>query len=74
VAFLTGSKRGQVCVRSSAGGEMGYPFLGETIGEVGWSYGSRKRVIEQSRRRWGRRRELIEAKIARWSRGAAKER
>jgi hypothetical protein len=65
---LTGLHRGQVCVRSSAGGETGYPFLGETFAEVGWTYGSRQKVLEQSRRRWGRRRQVVEAKITRWAR------
>src|SRR3989442_1367522 len=41
IQTLTGLTRGQVCVRSSAGGETAYPFLGETIGEVGWRYGGR---------------------------------
>jgi hypothetical protein len=54
--------------------KSGQPFLGQTFGEVGWSYGSREKVLEQSRRRWGRRREIVEAKIARWGHTAARER
>jgi hypothetical protein len=68
VNTLTGLTRGQVCVRTISAGETGQPFLGKTFGEVGWNYGSRKKVFEQSRRRWGRRRQIVEAKIARWSR------
>ena len=71
VEVLTGLYRGEVCVRTISGGETGQPFLASTFAEVGWSYGSRKKVIEQSRRRWGRRREIVEAKIARWGRMAA---
>ena len=61
---LTNLGVGEVCVRSAAGG--GQPFLGATFSEVGWGYGARETVIEQSRRRWGTRREIVEAKIARW--------
>jgi hypothetical protein len=71
---LTGLRRGQVCVRSISAGETGQPFLGATFADVGWSYGSREKVIEQSRRRWGRRREVVESKIARWGRLPVKER
>jgi hypothetical protein len=54
IEVLTGLSRGQVCVRTTAGGETGYPFLGEI-------------VIEQSRRRYGHRRDVEEGKIDRWS-------
>jgi len=64
---LTGLNRGDVCVRSIMGGMTGEPFFGKTIREVGWSYASRAKVVEQSRRRWGRRREEVEAAIARWT-------
>ena len=63
---LTSFHRGEVAVRTVAGGTTSVPFLGSTIGEVGWSYASRKKVIEQSRRRWGRRREEVETAIGRW--------
>jgi len=66
VETLTGLGRGEVCVRTVAGGATGQPFLAQTFAEVGWSYGSRDKVIGQSRRRWGRRREVVEGKIARW--------
>lgn len=65
IETLTGLSKGEVCVRSIAE-SGGQPFLGSTFAEVGWSYGSRATVIEQSRRRWGRRREIVEAKIDRW--------
>ena len=63
---LTGFHRGEVAVRTVAGGTTSVPFLGSTIAEVGWSYASREKVIEQSRRRWGRRREEVEARLERW--------
>jgi hypothetical protein len=66
IEVLTGLSRGQVCVRSTAGGETGCPFLGETIGEIGGQHGGRAGVLEQSRRRWGRQREIVERRIARW--------
>lgn len=66
VETLTGLGRGEVCVRSVAGSDVAYPFLGRTFPEVGWSYRSRQNVLEQSRRRYGRRREVVEAKITRW--------
>lgn len=66
IETLTGLRKGEVCVRTTAGGDTGQPFLGVTFAEVGWSYGSREKVLQQSRRRWGRRREVVEAKIARW--------
>jgi energy-coupling factor transporter ATP-binding protein EcfA2 len=66
---LTSLYRGEICVRTVIGGVTDAPFFGKTIPEVGWSYGSRAKVIDQSRRRWGRRRELVEVKIARWSSG-----
>jgi len=69
---LTGLRRGEVCVRSISAGKTSEPFLGQTFSEVGWSYGSRAKVLEQSRRRWGRRREIVEAKIERWSRTAGR--
>jgi energy-coupling factor transporter ATP-binding protein EcfA2 len=64
---LTDLDRGEVCVRTVMGGMTGQPFLGKTIAEVGWSYGSRAKVVEQSRRRYARRREEVEAKINRWA-------
>lgn len=64
---LTDLDRGAVCVRSIRGGMTGEPFFGKTISEVGWSYASRAKVIEQSRRRWARRREVVEEKLARWT-------
>ncbi len=66
IETLTGLGKGEVCVRTVADGGI-QPFLGATFAEVGWSYGTRATVIEQSRRRWGRRREVVEAKIARWA-------
>jgi type IV secretory pathway TraG/TraD family ATPase VirD4 len=63
---LTGFYRGEVAVRTVMGGMTGVPFLGRTIAEVGWSYGGRETVMEQSRRRWGRRREVVEARLQRW--------
>jgi hypothetical protein len=62
---LTGLSRGQVCVRSTSGGETGEPFLGKTFSEVGWSYGGKEKVVARSRRLWGCRREVVEAKISR---------
>ncbi len=59
---LTDLNRGEVCVRTIRDGMIGEPFFGRTIAEVGWSYASRAKVIEQSRRRWGRRREVVEAR------------
>lgn len=64
---LTGLHRGEVCVRTVMDGMTGAPFFGKTIAEVGWSYASRQKVIEQSRRRWGRRREVVEARLERWA-------
>lgn len=64
---LTELYRGQVCVRTVRSGVTVAPFLGTTIQEVGWTYESRHKVIEQSRRRWGRPRQSVEAKLARWS-------
>ena len=64
---LTGLYRGEVCCRTVMGGMTGEPFFGKTIPEVGWGYGSRAKVIEQSRRRWGRPREVVEARLGRWS-------
>jgi type IV secretory pathway TraG/TraD family ATPase VirD4 len=64
---LTGLYRGEICVRSIMGGMTGEPFFATTIPELGWSYGNRSKVIEQSRRRWARRREVVEAKIRRWN-------
>ena len=66
VPTLTGLSRGEVCVRAVTAGETEQPFLGQTFADVGWSYDSRKKVIEQSRRRWGTRREVVEEKIERW--------
>jgi hypothetical protein len=57
---LTSLSRGEVCVRTLSEGETGVPFRGETFAEVGWQYASRKNVVQQSRRRWGRRREIVE--------------
>ena len=70
--ILTGLYRGEVCVRTISGGETGQPFIGMTFRDVGWNYGSRENVREQSRRRYGRRREIVEAKIARWGSGASR--
>ena len=53
-------RRGQICVRSVRDGEIEYPFLARTFSEVGWSYGMREKVLEQSQRRYGRRREVVE--------------
>lgn len=47
---LTGLYRGEVCVRTVMGGMTDEPFFGTTIPEVGWNYGSRTKVIEQSQR------------------------
>jgi energy-coupling factor transporter ATP-binding protein EcfA2 len=63
---LTDLYRGEVCVRTIAGGMTSAPFFGSTIAETGWSYRSRAKVIDQSRQRWGRRREEVEAKLVRW--------
>ncbi len=63
---LTELDRGEVCVRTVAGGMTAQPFHGATIAEVGWSYRNREKVLAQSRQRWGRRREEVEAKLARW--------
>jgi hypothetical protein len=63
---LTDLYRGEVCVRTVMGGVTAPPFSGSTIAEVGWSYRSREKVVEQSRQRWGRRRQDVEAKLARW--------
>jgi len=63
---LTGLYRGEVCVRTVMGGMTGEPFLAKTIRDVGWTHESRTKVIEQSRRRWGRKREIVEAKLERW--------
>jgi len=71
---LTGLHRGEVCVRTVMGGMTGEPFFGRTIPEVGWAYGRRAKVIEQSRRRWGRRREEVEGKIGRWNAQNSKRR
>jgi type IV secretory pathway TraG/TraD family ATPase VirD4 len=65
-ASLTDLRRGEVCVRTVIDGMTSEPFFATTIAEVGWSYSSRAKVIEQSRQRWGRRREEVEAKLARW--------
>lgn len=70
-ATLTDLSRGEVCVRTVHGGETGEPFRGETFANIGWSYGRRATVIEQSRRRYGRRREVVEGKLARWQAGRA---
>src|SRR5712691_6265246 len=64
---LTDLYRGEVCVRTVVGGVTAPPFSGSTIAEVGWSYRSREKVIEQSRQRWGRRRQDVATKLARWS-------
>ena len=63
---LTDLYRGEVCVRTIAGGMTSAPFFGSTIAEMGWSHRSRAKVIDQSRQRWGRRRAEVEAKLARW--------
>jgi hypothetical protein len=67
VEALISLRKGEICVRTVAGGETGYPFLAATFAEVGWNCGSRTKVVEQSRRRWGRRQEVVEEKIGRWS-------
>jgi hypothetical protein len=66
VEILTGLDRGAVCVRTVAAGMTAAPFLGKTIPEVGWTYASRRKVIDQSRRRWGRKRDKVERKLTRW--------
>lgn len=43
-------------------------FLRSIIAEVGRRYASREKVIEQSRRRWGRRRGEVEGRLWRWAR------
>jgi type IV secretory pathway TraG/TraD family ATPase VirD4 len=63
---LTDLYRGEVCVRTVAGGVTAPPFWGSTIAEVGWRYRSREKVIAQSRQRWGWRREVVEAKLQKW--------
>jgi energy-coupling factor transporter ATP-binding protein EcfA2 len=63
---LTELSRGEVCVRTVAGGMTAPPFHGSTIAEVGWGYRNRDKVLAQSRQRWGRRREEVEAKLTRW--------
>jgi len=63
---LTDLYRGEVCVRTIAGGMTSPPFFGSTVAEMGWSSRNRAKVIEQSRQRWGRRRDKVEAKLARW--------
>lgn len=67
IETLTGLNRGQVCVRAIYGDQAGQPFLAETYSEVTWSYRSRDKVLEQSRRRYGQRREIVEGKLARWA-------
>ncbi|MBV9824734.1 MAG: hypothetical protein JO001_03495 [Alphaproteobacteria bacterium] len=69
-ASLTDLYRGEVCVRTVRSGATLAPFLGRTIGEVGWRYNNRAKVIEQSRRRWMRRRTEVERKLARWQSAA----
>jgi hypothetical protein len=64
VETLTGLRKGEVCVRTMA--DDGQPFLGSTFAKVGWICGGRRKVIEQSRRRWGKRREAVETKIGKW--------
>jgi len=63
---LTGFSRGEVVVRAVAGGTTSASFLGSTIARVGWRYANQEKVIEQSRRRWGKRRDVVEEKLARW--------
>ena len=46
VDTLTGLGRGEVCVRSVAGSDVAYPFLGRTFPEIGWRYGSRQNALE----------------------------
>jgi hypothetical protein len=67
IQTLIALSRGQVCVRSTAGGEIGQPFQGATMPEVGWRYRGKAKVVARSRRLWGRRREMVEAKISRWA-------
>lgn len=66
---LAGFSRGEIAVRTVADGTTSVPFLGSTIAEVGWSYyASREKVIEQSRRRYGRPRGVVEGRLSRWAR------
>ena len=57
---------GEIAVRLSDGGRPGRPFSGETIQAWARFYGNRARLIEQSRRRYGRRREVVERKLTTW--------
>src|SRR5205807_3519895 len=58
--------RGQVCVRTIRDAQQQEPFLGVTRPDAGNAYRNRARVLEASRRRYGRRREDVEASLTRW--------
>jgi energy-coupling factor transporter ATP-binding protein EcfA2 len=58
--------RGQVCVRMISEAQQQEPFLAETMPSTEAGYGNRNRVLDQSRRRYGRPREGVEEKLQRW--------